>query len=201
MRTLFLLVAAIAVWLTSFVNRRQNAFLRGRIEVLQPLAHELLINDPRKIAVVKLEEYWYDDNSWDIHLPPGAYRLCLATREIDSGLASARARAPLPAGRHRIALDQQRDKGMDNWRVTVTLDGTKVLDVIEPKDWDPGRGSSGGGQYAISQQFAADQPLVLFRRRFDRPVGQGPGQSATPQGPCEGILLWIEPTRDPNSGP
>ncbi len=190
LRTLFLLVAAIAVWLTFLVNREQNARLRSRIDALQPMAHELLIDDPGKIAVVKLEEYWYDENRWDLHLPPGNYRLCLATRDVDDpGLAPLRESVPLAAGRHRIALDLEPDAS--GWRVRVAVDGAKVLEVTETREWDPGRGSTGGGEYSQSKQFPVEQPLVIFRRRFHRPTGAG--SFSTPKGPCEGILLWIEP--------
>ena len=63
-------MAAIAVWMTCFLNRRQNARLEARIQALLPLVHELVIDDPAKIAVVKLEEYWYDENRWEVYLPP-----------------------------------------------------------------------------------------------------------------------------------
>jgi hypothetical protein len=198
LRTLSLLMAAIAVWLTFFINRRHNATLEARIKAMVPLAHELVIEDAKKIAVVKLEEYWYDENRWDIYLPDGRYRLCLATREVDeSGLAPVAKSRPIKAGRHRLALEQRRDG--DVWRVTVAWDRTGLLAVEEPKDWDPGVGSSGGGDYSVGEQLAADKPAVLFRRRFTREVSEG--QMTTPRGPTEGILLWIERTGGSDAGP
>jgi hypothetical protein len=197
-RTLFLLTAAIAVWLTYFINRRQNATLEARIRAMVPLAHELIVDDPKKIAVVKQEEYWYDENRWEIHLPDGRYRLCLATRGIDDrGLAPVVKSRPIKAGRHHLALEQRRDE--DAWRVTVACDGTGFLAVEEPKDWDPGIGSSGGGQYSASEQLAADEPAVLFRRRFRREVSKG--QRKIPKGPTEGLLLWIEKVNGSDAGP
>jgi hypothetical protein len=183
------LTAAIAAWMAYFVNRRHNAELEARIKTLVPLAHELIIEDPRKIAVVKLEEYWYDENRWEIHLPDGRYRLCVATRGIDNtGLTPVGKSAPIEAGRHYLALEQRRDR--DVWRVTVLGDGKELVAVEEPRDWDPGIGSTGGGQYSLSEQLPPDQPAVLFRRRFMRPDGKGGW--TTPLGPTEGILLWIE---------
>jgi hypothetical protein len=194
--TLFLLITAIAVWMTYFINRRQIAVLEARIRALVPLAHELVVDDPAKIAIVKLEEYWFDENRWDIYLPQGRYRLCLATHDIDNnGLAPVVKSAAIEAGRHRLALEQQRQK--DGWRVVVAWDGTGLLAVEESKDWDPGLGSSGGGQYPVSEQLAADEPAVLFRRRFTREASNG--LMTTPSGPTEGILLWIEKMDGPNA--
>jgi hypothetical protein len=147
---------------------------------------------------VKLEEYWYDQSRWDTYLPDGQYRLCLATRGIDdSGLAPVVKSEPLKAGRHRLALEQRRNK--DTWCVTVSWDETGLLAVEEPKEWDSGIGSSGGGRSAVSEQLAADKPAVLFHRRFLREVSKG--QRTTPSGPTEGILLWIEKVGGSNAGP
>jgi hypothetical protein len=192
LRTLFLLMAAVAVWMAYFINRRQSATLEARIKAMVPLAHELIIEDAKKIAVVKLEEYWYDENRWEISLPDGRYRLCVATRGIDDmGLAPPVKSTPLKAGRHHIELEQRRDH--DVWRVTVLWDETALLAVEERKDWDPGHGSAGGGQFARSEQLSPDKPVVLFRRRFMREVGKDQiTQITTPPGPTEGILLWIE---------
>src|SRR6185436_19468712 len=113
------------------------------------LARELLVEDAKKIAVVKLEEMWIDENQWELHLPDGRYRLCLATREVDrDGFAPVVKSAPLEGGRHRIALMQKRDDAIH--RITVTRDGQALLSAEEPKEWDPGRGSEGGGLFALS---------------------------------------------------
>ncbi len=102
LRTLFLLMAAIAVWMGYSVNLRDNAALRARIEAMIPIAHELVIDDDAKIAVVKMEPYWYDENRWEIHLPDGSYRLCIATRGVDeNGFAPVKKSAAIGAGRHQ----------------------------------------------------------------------------------------------------
>jgi hypothetical protein len=113
----------------------------------------------------------------------------LATRGIDNrGLARAVKRQPLKGGRHRLALEQRQDKRIR--RITVAWDETELPTFDEAKERNSGRGSSGGAQYGVSEQLAADEPAVLFRRRFTHEVSKG--QSRTPTGPSEGILLWIE---------
>jgi hypothetical protein len=198
LRTVFLLVAAIAVWMTYFMNRRENAALEARIKTMVPLAHELVVDDPKQIAVVKLEEHWFDENRWEIYLPDGAYRLCLATRGINEhGLTPIMKSAPLAAGRHQLALEQQLDK--DVWHVVALGDEARLIALEETKDWSAGSGSIGGGQYSQSEQLARDQPLILYRRRFMRPPANGPMTSSAAT--TDGILLWIEPSGGPHARP
>jgi hypothetical protein len=192
MRSVVLAIALIGVWLGVFINRRENARLESRLKTMLPLVRELVIEDPAKIAVVKLEEMWYDENHWDIWLPPGSYRVCVATRAIDDmGFPADFRTAMIAAGRHRVALEAQREK--EQWRVVVTADRNELLAVEEPKEWDPGNGSSGGSAFAECMHLDPSKPLVLFRRRFSRGAN---GSYSTPSGPTEGILLWIERTGD-----
>lgn len=198
LRTLVLLLAAIAVWMTYFINRRQIESLAARIATMRPLARELVIDDPRKIAVVKLQELWMDDHRWEVYLPAGQYRLCLATRGVDqTGLAPIVRSGRIGPGRHLLGLEQRREQ--DGWRVTATWDGTGRLTAEEPREWDSGRGSMGGGEFSLSTQLAADQPAVLFRRIFTRQDARG--QWSIPSGPAEGVLLWIERVAGPETGP
>lgn len=198
LQSLFLLTTAIAVWTVYYANTREIARLEERIESMRPLARELVVEDEDQFAVIMLEQHWYDENRWAVYVPPGKFRLCLATREVEEeGFAPVVASVPLAAGRHTLALDNVSTK--DGWRVTVHADNREILATVAPKAWHPARGSSGGGQFDRSEQLPADKPLVLFRRRFAQP---GPGiGSATPTGPTDGIMLWIEPAgeapRDP----
>ena len=186
------MTAVIAVWMTVLINREKNKALEAQIATMRPLARELVIDDPNQIAVVKREELWFDDNRWDLHLPAGQYRLCVATREIDqTGFAPVVKSKRIEAGRHGLELKQQQTG--TGWQVNVIQDGANRLSLEEPKEWDPKSGWSGGGQYSLSTQLPADQPVVLLRRRFMRPVGTSKTQTAPPRVPCEGILLWIEP--------
>jgi hypothetical protein len=197
LRTLFLLMTAAAVWIVYFTNRRAIRDYDERIAAMRPVARELEVEDGGQIAVVKLEAYWYDENRWDIYLPPGDFRLCLATREIDGTVPAAVASsAPLSPGRHTIALEHE--PTADGWQVTIECDGRQLLSADEPKAWYPAVGSSGGGHFDRAEQFDPQQPVVLFRRRFAQP---GPGRtSTTPLGPADGIMLWIEPAANEPDG-
>jgi hypothetical protein len=199
LRTLVLLLAVFAVWMAYFINRRQNARLEARIKTMIPLAHELIIEDPKQVAAVRLEAHWFDENRWDLYLPAGRYRVCLATRDIgEMGLAPATRSVPIAAGRHRLALEQHKDK--DVWRLAVTCDDAPALSVEEPKAWNPDRGSSSEGHFDLSEQAPADKPVVLFRRRFMKPDANGSWSTSTSTGPSEGLLLWIEPESGPDAG-
>lgn len=200
LRTIILLTAAVAVWLSYALERRRIAGLTARIISLRPLARELEVDNPSKIAVVKQEELWYDENRWDVYLPADRrYRLCVATRGIaDDVIPPPAASAPLAPGRHVVAVDQLKDG--DGWRVVAECDGARLLSVAESKEWDPGSGSMGGGNYSLSEQFAPDRPLILFHRRFMGPR-DAKGVSTTPKVPTAGVMLWIEPEAGAPSKP
>lgn len=197
-QTLLLLVALVAVWFTVWTNLRRIQVLEARIEATIPLARELVIDDPLQFAVVKKDERWYDENQWVIHVPPGRFRLCVATHEVDGqGLAPVARSVPVPEGRHEVSLEQR--PGESSWRIAVTLDGAEAMSVEEPKAWDPGVSSIGGGRHERSSQYAVSRPLGLFRRRFSQPDAKG--TFTTPTGPANGILLWIEADPDAAASP
>ena len=197
LRTLFLLMAAIAVWLTYFVNRRHNAALERRINAMVPLAHELIVDDPNKVAAVKLEEHWFDDNRWEIYLPDGTYRLCLATRGIaPEGLAPIVRSAPIASGTHQLAVERHQDT--EGSRVKALWDGKELMAEQETKDWSAS-GSTSTVNFARSEQRPPNTPMVFLRLRFMH--SDGKGRSTTPTGPTQGILLWIERTAATKSEP
>ena len=192
LRTLLLLTAAVAVWVAHFKNRSDNEHFTEQINTMRPLARELIVVDPSLAAVVKQDEHWYDQNDWKYFLPDGDYRLQIATREIDEkGLAPVTQSVPIKAGMGHVGLEQKRNQNRD-WLVTITAEGKEILSFEEPADWDAGRGSSGGGLHSESTQLPPDEPIVLFRRRFMVETMPGGGSYTTPQGPSNGLLLWIE---------
>jgi len=198
LRTTILVVAIAAVAMTVVNDRRRIPVLKDRIAALKPLARELSIDDPSQVAVVKLDELWYDENQWDVYLSPAsAYRFCIATRAIDlDGMSPSSHATPLAGGRHLIAFERTQDDSKA-WHLVVTFDGKPALKVDEPADWDWGVGWGDSGFPGVSRQLPLDRPVELFRRRFM--VTTGDGSSTTPDGPCPGVLLWIE--REPAAVP
>ncbi len=198
LRTALLIVAVAAVATAIVKDRRQIDWLAQKIIQIQSLARDLVIDDPARIAVVKLPELWMDDNRWDVYLPAGSsYQLSIATRDIDLKASSPPLKtATLPPGRHRIALEEQQDDAR-NWHLTITRDEARVIEVDEPATWTDGSGSVGGGDISISQQYPADQPVTLFRRQFT--IKDEHGRSDVSGGRLPGILLWIEPATSTNS--
>jgi hypothetical protein len=190
LRMILLLMAAVGVWTAEISNRYTIAHLEKRIAATRPLARELIIKDKDKIAIVKLDEEWYDANEWRVYLPAGEYNLCMATQEIPAkDFPPEKMQIPLASGEFELSLLQRKDA--EGYHVQILLNGQSVITAREPLTWQPGGGSSGGGQFSSSEQFVPTEPVVLFRRRFHQPVG--PNSNAAPDGPCTGLMLWIEP--------
>jgi hypothetical protein len=157
---------------------------------MRQMARELIVEDEEQIAVVMLPQEWMDESRWDIHLPEGEYVIRLATRQIDKqGFAPVVEERPISAGQHRIELTvSEEGSGRE---ITVTDDDRPLIEAEEGPDWNVGGGSEGGSEIGNCVHRSADEPLVLFRRRFrQRATG---GASIPPKGPTEGLMLWIEP--------
>lgn len=202
-RTLLLVIAAMAVWMTVLTNDRHIITLNTGIAGLRVLSRELFVSNPDQFAVVHRIPVWYDEAIWDVHVPQGTYRLALATRELPTdGQGPATVPPPvvpgqtfpITSGRHTVALESSKiDSG---WRVVVRLDGEPVLTRDEPAEWNSGHGSYGGAQFSVVTQSPADKPLILYHRRFM--VRDDNGQASV-RTIGEGIHLRIEPST--TSGP
>jgi hypothetical protein len=183
------MTAAIAAWTAVFVNRRESEQLRTRIQAMRPLARELVVDDPDQTAVVKLDEPWLDEDAWDLYLPAGRYRVCLATRGIDrDGKAQAKASAPIAPGRHRLTFEQIQNA--EARRLTLSCDGARLLETVEDYDKKSFSAWSSHGEFTISIQRPADEPLFMFRRQYFVP--RTGNSSSVTEGPSDGVLVWIE---------
>ena len=99
---LFLLICAVAAWLGVFKGRETTRAMESRLDVLRSMGRMLEVDDPARIAVVKKQDQWMDEDRWDLYLPPGEYRICMATRELGhTGIPPAMKSAPIRPGRLR----------------------------------------------------------------------------------------------------
>ena len=199
LRTLLLLMVACAVWAAHWSYVRHADSLERENAKLAPLVRELVVQDLDQAAIVKEHSKWFDDFRWQCYLPEGRYRLSLATRQIGEDATrefamfpSPTASTDLPSGRHVVSLEQINEE--QQWRVRVLVDKQVVLDHVEPKEWNSAHGSSGGARIDALEQFSFERPIELFRRRFMVPR-EGGGYSS-PQGPTNGVLLWLEQIGD-----
>ena len=199
--TMLLLMVVVAGWVPYFCFRQEISRIEQRIAVMRPMARELIVEDPTQVAVVHLPPLWYDEHRWAIHLPEGEYRMKLATREVDEeGFPAAVKQTPLGGGEYRIELLQS--KVEDCRKMTITVDDRRSHRVIEPIEkpgWPPSHGSSSSGLLGNCTQMPSNEPIVLFRRRYMVPTATG-GGGRTPQGPSEGLMLWIEPVTEKQVG-
>jgi hypothetical protein len=194
LRTLFLLIFAVAAWLGVMRNREKTRDMESRLDVLRSLARELEVDDPGRIAVVKKLDQWMDEDRWEIYLPPGSYRICMATRQVGtSGLPPVMKLAPIAPGRHRLALDQRTEK--TSWKGVLSCDGAERLTIEEPKEF-PGDSASSSNDITTSQQLPTGERVVLARRQFSNSSN---GATINPSAPSDGLMVWIEP--DPAGTP
>ena len=199
--TLMLIVPVVATWSQYFRLRQENARLRGGIQTMEGQSRKLRIEHADRLAVVRLPESWYDELKWQVALPSeeavaagGArYKLCMATRNVDSDATAAFPPAKefvLPPGRHEIELKTFRKQG--KWNIIALLDDNPMIEITEPADWDPGHGGAGGASWERPHQPSnMAWPVELYRAVFsvEKP-NQGFG---LPDGPSNGVLLWLQP--------
>ena len=189
LRALFWLVAALAVWMTVEINRRENARLAAKVAALSIVARDLVVDDPGQYALVKLHDLWNDQTRWDAYLPPGRYRVSLASRGIEGkGFAAPMRSAEIDGGKHRLILEQaDRTNGP---RFLLKVDGRELFAFEEGRDWESS-GWSSQGSGPNSRQQPITRPLEMIRRQNLTPEDSNAAPKAI-QGPRNGLLLWIE---------
>jgi hypothetical protein len=194
LKTLLLLMAAIATWTAYVRTTRLNQRLRDEVGTLRELAGELVVTDAEQFAIVDSPDQWYGENRWDVYLPPGSdYAMNLATRRVDeNGVPEAAEKVLLEHGHHQVRLEQEQ-RG-DHWEISVELDGRVAITAREASDWAGDRGSTGMVDYGGTEQFPTDEPLILERSRFlhAAPPPSSPRASTEPDEPSNGLILWIE---------
>jgi hypothetical protein len=196
LQTTCLMVLATAAGITVAINHREIPILKSRIESARALVRELDVTNPKAYHAVKLNQLWNDDERWEVYVPDGERRLYLATHEIKGAKTPPPVKSlPLRQGRHQFSLKTTRDA--EGWRISVEVDDGSVIEANEPKSWNAGIGTSGGGEIANSTEFAPHKPLILFQQLMLVPDG---AQSWTTPRSGNGIQLWIDRDQPP-SGP
>ena len=191
LRHLLLLTLCVGAWVAHWTNQSHIAKLKPRLATLQKLAPELIVSDPSRIAIVRLESKWSTEMRWDIYVPSSNFQLCLATRDIaESGYPDPNEYISLPKGRYELQIEEVNQP--DGYRIRVTRDEETFLDVVETPTF-ASNGSSSSYRSGPSLQFDGSTEIDLLRRRFMVPMLGSPGSSQTPTGPTDGVLLWIKP--------
>lgn len=187
--TLLLLIAATASWLAYWRIAKRTERIRAELPGLREIARSLIVEDPAQYAAVQQHSLWDDDFRWRVYLPPQhRYQVHLATDAVDHrGQPTPVASASIPPGKHELELRSR--KADDHWQIDVLIDDEVRLSDTRPLEWNPRRGSSGASEIRTLRQSLTTQPLSLFRRRF---MMDDSGQWNVPDGPTNGIALWID---------
>ncbi len=195
---MLLLMVVVAGWVPYVRFRQEIPRIEQRIAAMRTMAREFVVEDPTQVAVVHRPQLWYDEYRWAIHLPQGEYRMKLATRDVDEeGFPAAVRQTLLDGGEYRIELRQSEVE--DCWKMTITVDDHPVIELVEKPGWPPSHDWSGASPIGNCTQMPPNEPIVLFRRRYMVPTAAG-NSTQTPQGPAEGLMLWIEPVTEERVG-
>ena len=114
--TFLLLVAAISVWVASYVLSQQVVELKSKLRPLQVVSNSLIVDDPAQVAVVRVDvSTVLRDFQWRAYLPlvnsDETFVLCLAQdSKCPSKLPSVDAdhvkKFPIPSGTHEITFTE-----------------------------------------------------------------------------------------------
>lgn len=202
---LLLVITAVATAMAYHRTHQQLGEVRFSLASLRPLARELRIEDPAKIAAVTRMPTSPGEMILDVYVPPQRrtqkpQRLALSLE----GVAEHGADAPFPtpvqthpiaSGRREVEIrhiePQSHGNPTGEHQIDILLDGEVVISARRPPNWIPAGGWTSTGTLTDSRTFAPDRPAELHRRRFNQPVGTGPSNTAMAT-TDPGILLWIE---------
>ena len=203
LRTMILLVVAVALGLNIARERDTIPELRGRLQGLQSSRpSDLRIIDPAAIAAQKNDSPWTDEDSWQVYLPLGGrYRLCLATRvgSVDDQPSRVES-VEIEPGRHMVSVDRQRI-GL-GWRITATWNQKDRLQLDEPGNWLDRTGGWGWtNEIPDRLHVPLGRPVLLaYTRYFTMKAPLAP-VLPSPSVEVPGLKLWIETEAAPPPAP
>jgi hypothetical protein len=186
LRSLLLLFAAIGSWLVYAKHRETYVALDKEVAVMKRLLGEVSVTDDTQFAIAAEPAIWNDERVWNVYLPEGTFRICLAFQAVnDTSFPVHEHRARINSGHHRIVVRRDQ-KGT----VSVLIDGDEVMtDVGEPKTIaaPQERNWFRPVQSNRTMQHSTETNLELVRE-------VSVGTSGTAEGSPAGLLIWIEKT-------
>jgi len=188
-----LLVTAVAVGVSLWLQYDRIAWLENRLPGLRDAARELDIRDPALLHGVEPHPEWYGEKKWEIHVPKEhVFSLRLVTQEIPVGsfnkikFPDAEESIQLTPGRHMIELRIDRpneDKGQGS--VEVLLDDATEILLEKDSDWFTDSFSSQTDVHeCISFPYYDNVVLIQSRNRES-------GKMYRANARLNGVLLWI----------
>lgn len=194
LRQLLLATLCAGVWIAHWTNQDGIARLESRLANLQTLSPELIVAEPKKIAVVQMPTPWRSISSWEVYVPTDMVRICLATEDIVPGeIPGKYESALLPKGQYEVQLEERRENG--DYRFLVTQNGQACLNLELPRDPASNVILTDSDVSYQTKQSDGEVPIVLFRKRFFVTVPGTPVSSTSPTGPANGCMVWIENDR------
>lgn len=163
---------------------------------LLALSSRLHVDSDDQLASATMPRVANDFRSWQVNVPDDhQYELRLSMGPISENVTPPIVgRVPISAGQHRVTLFSG-DSIAEEFRYTVYVDGTPVIDQKMGSDWIPGGWSSASG---LSWRPAADldpAPIQLYALSYQPKRDFGTGNYFNGQNDNyvtqNGLRLWI----------
>ena len=211
-----LLVAAISTWVAYYVLDQQVADLKSKLRPLQIVSNSLIVDDPAKIAVVRVDvDTVLRDFRWQAYLPPvgndETFVLCLAQdpkcpKKLPSIDAAHVKKFPIPSGTHEISF-VARDESEKN-KAEREAQIKNIIEQIKSKGGRAGAGAirSQGrnpvyelrvngepfGEFQHQLRNSADWELLFDSSSVQQPADQPFILSPTSWKTKYELYLWIQ---------
>ncbi len=206
LRTLLLVMVIVALAIAQYVVLRRirevelaNRKLFDENVKLRAEAGYLEVDDPRKVAVLRISDLNELTWRWKVWLPKGNWVVHEETRNIpQTGVTQPKHRNVF-LGDREVSVAASVRKGADGqWEFVTDFGGAgrrsglhKSHALVAPGDKGNKTSVAGSGK---QEALDPNKPIVLLRLRAHESVETSPGSlsSIDPPEPTDGILIWIE---------
>ncbi len=198
--------------------RVQISDVTRRIEMMQSLTRDLVVEDATKIAAIKKNPLTPHDDLYGLYVPspsdaaPDGYELCLALEGIHPAKFSYRlpggtiepprqlypvpiAIAELPPGEHlvNVRLLTARDES-ESAEISVQLNDAEIFNVSRPYSWSRSSGAEYPSIQDETEQFDPGKQVDIHRmRHYEDKLTASGTSNLHGKGPASGVLLWVRP--------